>query len=171
MFFDSGLAHPGIPDPWMSAQRRAQNVGGWEHTGDSQSKGATMLGVHTYLHWTDADGTQRSLPGWSSQDMVSVQDNSACEGRDLGGTCRCDAPHPWRGLAEREAVLSHGGDGYPTRYELAVEGLIDLYLRAERQAIRELTLEGGPVDTATRVAELRALAPGTIVVVKEWDQS
>lgn len=131
-----------------------------------------MLGFHTYLRWTDAGGMQHSLPGWSSQDVISAQDSSTCEGRVFGGTCRCNGPHPWRGLVERGAIVSHGGDGYPTRYELTVEGLIDLYLRVEgRVVIRELTLEGGPLDTATRVAELRALAPGTILVVEEWDQS
>lgn len=131
-----------------------------------------MIGFHTHLRWTDGASEDHRLPGWDSRlHTIGDEDISSCESRSVGGACACGEPHPWRGMVEREGVISSRGDGYPTRYELHVESVIDLYGRAERYGLRDLTLESAPVDAAARITELRALPPGTVIVASEWDQS
>lgn len=73
-------------------------------------------------------------------------------------------------VPERE-VIALIGDGYPFRYELTVAGLIEVYENAAAYRLRDLTVKGAPVDAEARIAELRALRPGTIIHAREWDQS
>ncbi|MGO2751033.1 MAG: hypothetical protein ACTIA6_13360 [Pseudoclavibacter sp.] len=131
-----------------------------------------MIGFHTHLKWTDEHGNEQRLPGWDSRlHVIGHEDISSCDAQFVGGVCSCEAPHPWRGMIERENVISSDGDGYPTRYELPVESVIALYARAEGYGLRDLTLESAPVDAAARIAELASLPPGTVVTASEWDQS
>jgi len=101
-----------------------------------------MIGFHTYFYWVDEAGEQQRLSGWDA------------------GLDRLIGP-----------VDAVSGDGYPFRYELTAAQLIEVYENAAQYRLRELTLQGAPVDAEARITELQALPPGTLIHAEEWDQS
>jgi len=106
-----------------------------------------MSGFHTYFHWVDEAGEQQRLSSLNSGLRIL------------------------EGMVPEREVITLIGDGYPFQYELTVAGLIEVYENAAQYRLRELTLQGAPVDAEARIAELRALRPGTIIHAREWDQS
>ncbi len=125
-----------------------------------------MLGYHAFLTWFDSDGVEHRLVSWSSREGIG--------GRTHRSTINAEGqpvePY-WYGLVSEEGVVSMVGGGYPYRYTLRPEALIEVLSTVRPGVLQDLSHMLAPVDTERIIAALRALPADTLVHAEEWDQS
>lgn len=125
-----------------------------------------MPAFYSYLSWFDPEGTEHRLPGFDSGKNTLGSDDE-CE----QGERSRHVDERYGGMLPKTAILARAGGDYPTTYQVHPASLIELFEQAPRYQLKDLTVEGSPVDAAARIAELRTLPPNTIIHVTEWDQS